>query len=217
MSEIAPTSLGIYTASRVAKTGWLGVVEPAPMHWLLFILTTGYGAVSVAAGEGRGYAAFQQSTTSGHAYYPEYPTEPYELAPQPQAGYPGSQPQWPPAAGGYAAPFGGAGSNAPHQGFKFRDVPGSVPVEQPMPRFRPDSLRGQSPYSWGQQDGSWPDGTIGPPPVFRPLEKEPDQGGVARYRDNRSGGDRFLNRRQNRFQRDRYQSDGMSYRPTYGQ
>jgi hypothetical protein len=54
-----------------------------------------------------------------------------------------------------------------HQ-YKFRDMPGVDPKTEGLPKFRPDKISGQSPYSWGQQDGKWSEGLIGPAPVFRP-------------------------------------------------
>ena len=55
-----------------------------------------------------------------------------------------------------------------HQHYKFRDVPGVDPKTEGLPKFRPDKISGQSPYAWGQKDGKWTEGLIGPAPVFRP-------------------------------------------------
>ncbi len=59
-----------------------------------------------------------------------------------------------------------------HYQYKFRDVPGVNPKTEGLPIFRPDKISGQSPYAWGQQDGKWSEGLIGPAPVFRPESND---------------------------------------------
>lgn len=53
---------------------------------------------------------------------------------------------------------------APPQGYRFRDGPLQQAGPQ-FPRFRPSPMGVDSPYRWGGGNGS-----LGPPPVYRPLD-----------------------------------------------
>lgn len=53
----------------------------------------------------------------------------------------------------------------PPQAYRFREQPGAVVNEPAFPRFRPSPMGMDSPYRWGRDEGS-----LGPAPVYRPLE-----------------------------------------------
>ncbi|MEJ1334850.1 MAG: hypothetical protein RPU64_05010 [Candidatus Sedimenticola sp. (ex Thyasira tokunagai)] len=56
-------------------------------------------------------------------------------------------------------------------GYKFRQLPGKDETPSDIPKFRPDSQSGKSPYAWGGGDGRWSQGVLGPAPLFRPDEE----------------------------------------------
>jgi len=180
LSESKPSQLRLFTASRVVKASWLNSAEAILFAWTLIVVIAGYGSHSFAAGAGDRYVGEQVLTPPGYEYYPQYPTEPAEYTDRLESNYPGFHTQRP-KGGSYATPFNWSAPDGNSQRFRFRDrpVPVAPQVEQPAPRFRPDRLTGRSPYSWGREDGRWPEGSIGPPPVFRPLKNEPSNRGAA--------------------------------------
>ncbi|MCP3869664.1 MAG: hypothetical protein GY703_16550 [Gammaproteobacteria bacterium] len=56
------------------------------------------------------------------------------------------------------------------QGYKFRALDDAPRKADNLPRFRPSTFNGNSPYSWGSTDDRWPESYVGPAPVFRPLD-----------------------------------------------
>lgn len=64
------------------------------------------------------------------------------------------------------------------KGFKFRDIPEESGQADNSPQFRPQRRRGRAEYQWSSDGGS-----LGPAPVFRPLndvELEKSKHAVAR-------------------------------------
>jgi len=92
------------------------------------------------------------------------------------SGLPGFGPQWQ-GARSFAMPYGQSGSGAGAQVYRFRDNPDAPAFEDGLPKFRPNRYEGRSPYAWGGQVGS-----IGPAPVFRPLNGEGKSRGGAEER-----------------------------------
>lgn len=106
-----------------------------------------------------------QPSVSQNLYY--YPGVDGRLEPERNlgsSGFPGFNPQWQ-GAGPYAEPYSQLGSRGFPQGYQFRDDPNAPVYEDRLPKFRPNRYEGRSPYAWGGQAGS-----IGPAPVFRPLD-----------------------------------------------
>jgi hypothetical protein len=60
------------------------------------------------------------------------------------------------------------------QPFRFRDVP--TQTVEPYPIFRPQSRGGRSNYTWHADDGS-----IGPAPVFRPMDGDDKRSSPKRW------------------------------------
>ncbi len=64
------------------------------------------------------------------------------------------------------------------QGYKFRATESSFSQEAGFPRFRPETMYGQSPYSWGVGGK----GALAPAPVFRERDKIPPRSGRTGYK-----------------------------------
>ncbi|MES9858556.1 MAG: hypothetical protein ABW166_18415 [Sedimenticola sp.] len=63
-------------------------------------------------------------------------------------------------------------------GYKFRKLPGKTPPPAGLPKFRPESQSGKSPYAGGGSDGSWSQGVLGPAPMFRPIDEPKERAAV---------------------------------------
>jgi len=102
-----------------------------------------------------GYPQFQQDFG-----YPQFQQNPgfsqFQQDQQPVPGFGGSSPPQ-----GYV----------PTPGYRFRDTGKRPEPEVELPRFRPDSLLGKTPYGWGGAPDTWSQGGMAPAPVFRPLDE----------------------------------------------
>ncbi len=59
----------------------------------------------------------------------------------------------------------------PTPGYRFRDTGKRPEPEVELPKFRPDSLLGRTPYGWAGAPDTWAQGGMAPAPVFRPLDE----------------------------------------------
>jgi len=75
------------------------------------------------------------------------------------------------------------------RGYRFREMESTPAPANNLPKFRPRSLGGKSPYAWGAPSGRWLEGYTGPAPVFRPLE--PREHGKSRNQNLGNRYDRF--------------------------
>jgi hypothetical protein len=75
------------------------------------------------------------------------------------------------------------------RGYRFREIESTPGPESNLPKYRPSSFAGKSPYAWGAPSSQGPEGYNGPAPVFRPLE--PRELGKSNHRDFRNRVDRF--------------------------
>ena len=75
------------------------------------------------------------------------------------------------------------------QGYRFRELPGGKDRDKAELRFRPGSFSGRSPYAWGAEDGRWAEGTLGPAPVYRPIDEKNKKSpaGPSQWRPGSSG------------------------------
>ena len=85
------------------------------------------------------------------------------------------------------------------QGYRFREIESTQVPESNLPKYRPSSFGGRSPYAWGAPSSQWPEGYNRPAPVFRPLEP------------------RELRKSDNQDLRDRYDRFGYQGLPTRDQ
>lgn len=103
----------------------------------------------------------------------------------PVSGFPGYQQSQQPTFGyGSALPRTG---HVPTPGFRFREMNRAPEPEVDLPKYRPDSMLGNSPYSWGGGNTQWPQGGMAPAPVFRPLE-DGDRARAKRSAERGAGG-----------------------------
>lgn len=75
------------------------------------------------------------------------------------------------------------------QGYRFREIETTPVPESKLPKFRPSTFGGKSPYAWGAPSGQWPESYSRPAPVFRPLE--PQERGKSHNQDLRNRYERF--------------------------
>ena len=75
------------------------------------------------------------------------------------------------------------------RGYRFREIESPPVPESNLPKYRPGSFGGKSPYARGAPSSQWPEGYNRPAPVFRPLE--PRELEKSNNRDLRNRYDRF--------------------------
>ena len=124
----------------------------------------GFGQQPLPEGGGYGYQGQHPSPYGGEKRVHGGPSPA-----APVSGFPGYQQSQQPVFG-YGSDLPRTG-HVPTPGFRFRDTNRPPEPEVDLPKFRPDSMLGNSPYSWGGGNTHWPQGGMGPAPVFRPLDE----------------------------------------------
>ena len=131
--------------------------------------TYGYDGQAQGGGSGQGarpggFSGYQDQQQSGYGYDRGVGGPSRESPVSGFRGYSGQQPAF-----GYESPTPRTG-HVPTPGFRFRETNKRPEPDTSLPQYRPDSMMGNSPYSWGGANPQWSPGGAGPAPVFRPLE-----------------------------------------------
>lgn len=156
------------------------------LRWIvasIVLLLGAWSASSSAEGSGYGFGSFRPLDSAGQSnprvkqsqtFTQQYSRDPNLFSVPREQTQNGGRPMYrPPQA----------------QGYKFRELPGGKNRDKAELRYRPGSFSGRSPYAWGAEDGRWTDGTLGPAPVYRPIDEKnkKNSAGSSQWRPGNSG------------------------------